>query len=115
LAGEGGDGVPVTECVERLAEEQQRLLLDVDDPAPFAEPAVRRPADVNQELYRDVAPGRSHKLVQPVVGASPGTRVGVGQCVGADVELVAVQLPSEAESLGLEPLEAPADEGDGGC
>ena len=60
LTGEGEDCVPVAERGKRLTDDEQRILLDVDDPLRAGHPAVGRGADVDEQRQRELVASGAH-------------------------------------------------------
>src|SRR5690606_37671516 len=110
--GEGEDRVAVAERVERLADQEERFLLHVDDAEPAADPAVGRRAHVDQEERREFAAGRALLDVEPVVDGAAGDPACERLDVRGEIDLRPVGPPRVSRPTGPEPFEATTERAD---
>ena len=97
------------ERVERLARQQQRDLLHVDDPQSIADARFRRPAHVHEQRDRQPAARRTRLSIQSVVGRVAGMAIHDSVDPRGDVELVAGELAVEQHPARAQSFEVVAD------
>ena len=85
----------VAQDVERLEEDDQRLLLHVHDAEAGGDPGVGRRADVDQHRDGQVATSRPRRGVQPIVGGRAGPAIREGADAREQIDVVAVELAAE--------------------
>jgi hypothetical protein len=109
LAGEREGGVPVAKGIERLDQDNQGLLLDVDDALSAADPAIGRGADVDQQRDGQITACGSRRGVEAIVARTVRALVREGRDVRGEIEIRPIGLVARSRAAGAQPVEAPSD------